>query len=93
MKLRTVPELIGWLLLVALSIGPLLHFPGYHGVHDTLKVSPYWAWQLALVATAFWLKKRQWERPRWLRAVGVIAVMSVCLVAAEYFMDWAAWYK
>jgi len=93
MKLGARQELLVWLFLLALGIGPLLFFPGFHG--NLLEACPYWLWHSFLVGIAVCLKVRS-RRARglvWLRAVGTAVLVCIGLVAALYFMDWAAWYK
>ena len=86
-------ECLEWLILAIASIGPLFFFPGYHGIQDSIAVFPYWLWQACLLIAGFWLMQRRTEKPHWLTAVATIVLICNCLVAAEYFMDWAAWYK
>jgi len=93
MKLGARQELLVWAGFLALGIGPFLSFPGFHG--NALEPCLYWLWHLSLGGIALWfmLSRRGTSRPRWLTAVGATVMFCVCLIAALYFMDWAAWYK
>ena len=92
-KLGVGQELIAWLALAALAFSTLFFSGGFHGT--ALEMSPYWLLTSCLVTFAFWLRRRRrpTPTPRWLRVVGAILLVFVCLMVPLYFLDWAAWYK
>ena len=93
MKLVARRELLLWLTLFALAIGPFLVFPDFHG--NALEVCLYWLWQSFLlgIAICLTLRLRRVGGPLWLRAVGTTVLVCMGVVGVIYFIDWAAWYK